>query len=383
MASTVMSAYEQFDSLVRERSLTTSMTRMNLAQKQDYALSGFIRQKKALRTGKYWTEKVKVAVGGNFGTFIPGSVHTSSRTNTTQAVSFAPAIYLNSVPRTEQELLYAEGDTQEVQFKNFRKSLRQDLIVAHWEGLEGLLFARPDSTTMETLTLQGNQCYSLLAYVTENDSATASELYKPPVSVWSASTIAQLSPVTYSVHRNAKKTYDSANPSHPNQGLFAAFGRASSAIDFTAPTGAELGDSYQSDGMNKLMIWTNEDGENIFADLARSSQDIFRGGTDASDPSYNGINWRGRKIRKSTALRDNLLEESAGAYTGNAYPAGKPRFFMVNGEHTYLSFKQEKFMDSYLEKGGSRQPGTIVEFMESHVQLICVARNRNAIVYPA
>jgi hypothetical protein len=378
MASTIMSAYEQFDSLVRERALTTSMTRMNLAQKQDYALSGFIKHKKALRSGKYFTEKVKVAVGGNFGTFVPGSVHTSSRTNTTQTLSWAPSIYLNSVPRTEQELIYSEGNTQEVQFKNFRKSLGQDLTVAHWEGLENLLFAVPDSTAMETLTLQGNSCFSVLAYISENSST-----YLPPSSVWSASTVAQMNPATYSVWRNALKTYNSAQPSHPTEGLFSAFGRASSAIDFTAPTGADLGDGYTKDGMEKLMIWTNEDGENIYADLARSGQDQFRGGTNASDPSYAGINWRGKKIRKSTALRDNALEEAAGSYTGNAYPAGKPRFFFINGEFTYLSFHERKFMDRYSETGGARQPGTTVEFMESHPQLICVARNRNAVVYPA
>ena len=389
MATTSMSAFLQFDSLVRERSISSPAMRLNLAAKQDYALSAFMSNRpmgQVLRTGKYMVEKVKVSVGGNFGKFVPGSVHTSSRVNTTQTLSWAPAMYRNSIPMTEAELIFSEGSDEATVFKNFRKSLEQDLTVAHWEGLENLLFSRPNSAGMETISSQNNDCYSVLAYITENDSATASELYKPPVSVWTASTIAQLSPVTYDVWRNAKKTYDSAQPSHPTLGLFSAFGRVTSAINFTPPQGAKLGENYTAGtkpGIEKLMIWTNEDGENMYADLCRAGQDQFRGGTNPSDPSYPNINWRGKAIRKSTALRDNLLEESAGSYTGNAYPAGKARFFFINANHLFLAFHAKKVMDVYDKDGASRQPDTTVRFMESYVQLLCNARNRQGIVYPA
>lgn len=381
------SLFNQFDRLVRERSLTTpEETIKNLAARTDYALSAFINNRplgQVLRTGKYLTERVKLSVGGNFSKFVPGGVHTSTRTTTVQSISWPVAFYRNSYPTTEAELLASEGTDQAAMFKSYKASIDQEITVAHWEGLEDLLFARPASATMETLTAQNCDCMSIPCYITENDSGTASELYKPPVTVWTASTIAQLSPVTYSNWRNYKGTFNSGDPSHPTLGLFSAFGKATKKIRFTKPVGAKVGQHYMESGLEKLMIWTNTDGSNLAGDLLRAGQDQFRGNGSGSDPAYEEPMYFGKKIRIASSLDTNLLDESAGAYTGTAYPSGKPRFFLVNANHLFLAFHKDKMMQRYSKDGAANQPDTTVQFMESYVQLICNARNRQAIVYPA
>lgn len=376
-----LSAFTQWNSLVRERIISSPEKMINLAARQDYALSPFISNRPmgdVLRTGKYLTERVKLSVGGNFGKFIPGSTHTSSRTTTSATLSWQTCTYRNSYPVTEAEFLFADTNDQAVVFKNFRKAVEQDLVVAHWEGLEDLLFARPASATMESVTIQNGDCYSLLAYISENTST-----WLPPSTVWSASTVAQLSPATYSNWRPAQRSYDSSNPSHPTSGVFSAFGKACNDINFTAPSGAKTGDAYNASGIEKLMIWTNADGQNVYSDLLRSGQDSFRGSGSGSDPAYMDPMYYGKRVRKARSLTDNLLDESAGAYTGNAYPAGKARYFFVNGNHTFMAFHAKKMMQRYDKDGGSRQPDTQTFFMESYVQLLCNARNRNAVVYPA
>jgi len=229
---------------------------------------------------------------------------------------------------------------------------------------------------MEGVTNTDAEAYSILAYISENDST-----FLPPSTVWSASTVAGVE-ASNARWRNAIRKYDSATKDHPTSGIFSAFGKIVNDINFTVPTGGKTGSAYNAGGIEKLMIATSPDGQNVYSDLLRSGQDSFRGMSSGQDPAYMDPMFYGKRVRKFTALGENLLDESAGAYTGTAYPSDKPRYFFINAMHTFLAFHKKKFMQKYWKDGGARQPDTQVKFCESYCQLLCRARNRNGVVAP-
>lgn len=331
--------------------------------------------RKIIRGGKWIEDRVRLTRQSNFGKFKPGATMTTSRVRTTYELKVPWAHYRNHYPLTEWETQFNEGDLY-AQFKAFRPTVDDELAEDHWTGIELALWKIPDSSTMEGLTIEMPDALSIPAIITENTTSTYA--YRSPN--WGNNPIAGISPTTWTNWRNVVSRYTPGALDDPNTGLFAAMAYAYTTMQVQAPP--QLKGIVDEDMLDRVGIYTNDDGKIKWENMLRASNSITRNG--ANDPSYQA-EYMGNKIKNVDALNTIALDEdpTTGVYNSQAYPAGKPRYFCLNWKYLYPVFHGQHFARVTRESGGASQPGTEVLIQDTTGQLLPLSRRRHAIVCPS
>jgi hypothetical protein len=361
----------------RPARLTDANQIINEAQRNTYLLGEMMRAagvQRTIRTGKHIEEMVRLRNQGNARYYVPGETRTTTRKPTTEKAKWGWRFIENDFSWTDAEIDLAEGDEYTV-FKRFREHMNQELWTDHWEFLEGILTARPDGAAMEPVEKrEGGKTHSIFSYVSENSTT-----FRPPAAVWDFTTIAGIA-TSEENWRNPIHTYDPANPDAREDGIFAAFDRSWLHAKFQQPPNSKS--YYENDQLRALKIITNSNGSAIFQGLLRDGQDHFRAGPQ--DPSYGFPVFRGVPVIHISNLDTEPLEEVAGAYTGDPWPDGKPRYVGLNCKYTYPVFHPKHFMKEVGPiSGAAKQRDAFSMFKVSWGNLVCRSRRRNFMVAPA
>lgn len=369
--SSVISQYSTWFTITREKQLGGPRSLINAVSKNTYLMGDMLAGRKdgeVVQSGSMIVFHTMLDLASNFGPYVPGTPRTPSRGEGVTRGKVPWRFNENHFPYTDADILLNEGD-EEARFISFRHTMMQILHTAHYNGLENQLSARPNSATMESLTASPGAPYSIPCFVSENSST-----YLPP----SWSTIHQIDPATKTNWRNYIGGYNPAAVDG-RDGIFMAMHRSFLKIKFNQPPNAKQ--YFESDNLRKLKILTNLDGHTMYAWLLQHGNDRFMAG--AQDPAYGSPVFLGVPVTYWSNLDSVLLDETAGSYTGTAYPEGYPRYFMLNLEYLYPIFHTEKFMDlSEPKDGGATMPDAMVIYFTSWYNLVCTDRRRHAIICP-
>jgi len=335
---------------------------------------------KAIRSGTYIEERVRTTTQGNFRPYTPGETRTPSRRQTIQTIQYGWRFHENELPYTDAEIDLSQGDQLTV-FKNFKKSLDDDLAIDHYEGIENLWFARVDSATQESVSVRPGKANSIPVFISEYSDFLPPGSTSGTGTTWgSTTTIGGLSVPNNTAWRNQQSSYVSTTPSSSTAGIFAAFDTMFLKVEFIQPEG--YAQWYESTNLQAMRIITNTNGRAIYSGLCRDANDQFRGGPQ--DPSYGNPVYNGIPVMRNAQLDTELLNESAGAYTEAAYTNNKPRFFWVNFNHLFMVFHPMHFMEETDPiNGGVAQRDTYTMFKVSWCNIVCNSRKRQGIVYPS
>jgi hypothetical protein len=377
----------------RETRVFSATKIINALALQAYMLGEMIRgsngeMAKAKSSGREFRETVKLVPFSNTRTFLPGDERTPTR-GTEDTPIIAPwRFHETNRPINDYEIDTNEGDMY-AQFKDLKTSIMQGLYTDHINFMEAQLWAVPDGPNMENRNPSPtNKMYSLPVTITESGR-------QPPTSVWGAAaatvTIQAASPFTLTNWRNPVATYDSTQLDDPQTGLFSAFDELMARLNFTPPPGYEK--YMENDDLRALKICTNLDGLNAFQALLRDSNNSTRAGPQ--DPAYGMPVFKGIPVKWIPQLDLSLLDETGavssplasvaeGTYTGQAYPAGKPRFFFVNARYLKSIFHPQHMMrETDPITGGARQRDVNTVFLESVMNPMNFDRRRSGLIRPA
>ena len=375
----VVSAFGQWVNLTREAPLTNADDIVNDAAKRNYFFGRLMKNRGAdvIRdaAGQYFVDKIKLTDSGGFINYQPGDERTYSRTNTSKTIQIPFRFHENSTLYTQAEVMFNDGKDQETIWKNFKRSLMQDLYTAHWNGLESRAWARPDGDIMEPNSATPGLMYSIPAFITENENGSTP--YLAPG--WgSQTTLQQVNPGTESNYRNAVIRYDHTAP-YGSSGIFQAMDNMMLTIRFDPPPSKS--EYFENADLNRLMIVTNKNGVNVYSQGLRESNDQTRAGPQ--DPSYGKPQFKGIPIEYAAQLDEALLDETTGVYSGTAYPDGKPRYFFINGNYLFPVFHKSKMMDLVGPiDGGAARPDTEVLLLDTWCNFVCRSRKRQGIIAP-
>lgn len=372
-----VSVFGNWLALNRDAALTDGDRIVNDAVENTYLLGEMMRGRdtmEVVRGGRYISERVKLDDQGNFRTYSPGDTRTPQRKPTVRTIFFDWRFMENDIPYTDAELTLGEGD-EFTRFQSFQQSLRQEIKTDHFNGMEALLTSRPDATLMEGIGNRPGQMNSLFSFIWEDDADGNGDFHPPGYT-----NVGGLNPATETAWRNVVERYDSTQTDHPNLGIFAAFDAICLQLEFIPPPRA--GEHFENDDLSKMKILSNLDGVNLYQQLLREGNDSFRAGPQ--DPSYAYPQFKGMPIHWISNLDTQLLEvDSSNAYTGNAWPTGRPRYVFVNCKYLFPVFHPANFMRvTDPINGGIRQRDTDALFMVSWANLVCKSRARQGIIAP-
>lgn len=374
-----VSAFSNFLTLTRDNKLRKADTILNDVARNSYSMGQLLVGKgvgEVVRGGKFITERIRLTSAGNFGPYTPGQTRNPSRGSTIQTLNMPWRFYENNHPFTDAEVELNAGDDF-ASYSSFKTSVKQELELDHYEGLEDTLWALPNAADMETGstgtgTAVPGAAYSIPALITEDGSV--------PIGTGTFTTIHGLSPTTYTNWKNHVSTYGTDLADNAT-GLFAAFDQMLSKLDFQPPPGSKFFE--KSSAGQDVVCFTNTDGQNTFSRLLRGMNDQSRAGPQ--DPSYGMPQFKGIPIQRISALDTALLEQNPiGTLTTAVYPAGRPRFFFVNKKYLFPVFHGKHFMEETPPiNGGVTQRDTDTLFKVSWFNTICRSRKRHGIIRPA
>lgn len=337
----------------------------------------------AVQGGSSIVEQYNSSDTQTFAKYNPGDPASINLINTTKTLSANWRFYRSHVGWTDAEFMLNTKGGAFVQVKRFRDLKEVQRQSEHLRGFDSLLFARPNSDTMETAGPgAGGDAYSLPCFICENNTR-----WLPPSSVWGASTVINQNPSTDTTWRNQRSTYIHTSPSDQNNGLIAAFDKILPDLHYEAVPEASA--ATESALSSDLLCFTSKQGMIMLTQEARAAQDRWTSPNDANSfgmPTFDNI-----PIKRAQQLEEALLEvngyASGSDYTGAAYTDGKPRYYFVNKKHTHPVFADDgaggvmKPEDAV--KLRETRPDTTVVWTQTTLNTICNARNRNGIICPA
>lgn len=351
----------------------------NLAQKTNYPFFRLLRGKKPFEMAKGGSsiiDEIQISDAGQAADYNPGEAAVIQFVNTTRGISVPWNFGRSFQPWTDAEfnLHTAGGDKNQV--KDYAKNLRQKSTTSHVNYLDRSLFARPSSATMESATPTTRTAYSLPALISEDTVR-----FRPPATQWTVNTIHGID-VTVDNFRNKVETYTAAQINDPIVGIIRALDKMAINLYFNGIP-PEAGDSMQEAGPSDLLMFTNKDGFVTVQGLCRQFNDRL---SKVSDPSVGEIGYDGIPFIHCPQLDTELLDQSTGAsaaYTGNAYPNGFPRIFVVNKQNTAPVFMKNNIMSPKpVFQGTVNLPDVNVIWTFSTWNLMTNNRNRNGIIAP-
>jgi hypothetical protein len=380
-----LSAFGMYLTLTREQVLTPAEDIVNDSIRRHHTLNRWLKNRPKedyLRHGTQLVEFVQLDNHSNFAPVVPGQRRQPGRGGNKTKVVYPYRPYESARAYTEDEW-EQNGSDPAIAFKSFRKALMQDAWTDHLNGIEQLIWRKPDAQLME-VAAGGNPddpdkplAFSLPAWIAEN--VTGAGAYLPPGWQSTVATIGTVNPISKTGWRPVRRNYDPNNP-YGASGIFQGMEYVCETIKFDRPT--NHAEYTTNDDLQRLMIFTNTNGKLIYQEGLRQANDQLRAGPQ--DPAYGRPVFMGIPVDACDELDSALLAETAGSYDNTAYPDGKPRFFFVNGNFTFPVFNAKKMMRLKGPiSGGIEYHDTEAVFLQTEMQIVCRSRRRNGIVAPS
>lgn len=379
-------AFPAFFNSTRQSKLTGAQYIYNASQRPSYPFMHLIKGLNPFDTvqgGSAITELYLSGDVGNFGAFVPGSRASVTSSDNSKTLTFQWRFYRSEVHWTDAEFMMHTKGGDFVQVKRYRTIKEAQRKQSHLHGLDFTMFARPNGDLMEAAAPgSGGSAFSVPCFVTEN-----SNRWMPPSAVWSQSTVAAGNPSTDANWRNQRQTYVHTTPSDQNNGILAAWDKILPDLHYEAvPEASEMTEAATS---SDLVCYTNKDGLVRMTQEARAAQDRWIKPNDAGSfgaPTFDNI-----PIIRAPQLDTELLEVdgygSGAAYTGLAYTAGKPRYYILNKRHIHPVFADDGaggvLKAEAPAKDAVSYPDLIVVWTKTYFNTACNARNRCGIICPA
>ena len=371
--------FPNFFNTTRPSVLTGKENIPNFAQRTNYPLSYLMKGRDPFDTargGQSIIEIVQMSDAATAGAYNPGDFATITMANTSSSVQYPWKFRRSQKAWTDAEYNLHTSGGDFVQVKNFVKLLDQQQRTAHVNDLDATLFARPSSATMESTPTTTGTFYSIPAWISEDTTR-----YRPPSSAWSVTTIGQNDVTVNAGWRNKVELYDPGNYTDIRLGILAAFDRMLLVLTYNSVP--EAGSAFQPSTPSDLCIFTHKGGYTLVQSLCRNANDRLK---SVTDPAIGTITFDGVPFIHAPQLDTELLEQSTGAsaaYTGNAYPQDKPRFYVVNKKHLKPVFMEGEFMNPLpVIRGSMNQPDVNVAWMTTTGNTVCNNRSRCGIIAP-
>lgn len=382
-------AFPQFFNATRATVAKPSDFLLNLSAKVDYVAAKLLKGKspfEAVKGGTSLQEVLHVADNGSFRPTTPGSFRTVGSRGATATLTANYRFYDSHVFWTDFEYnANTVNGTDRERIKNFRTMKDQESFTTHLNGVDNLLFARPNSAKMEDApsgsAADQAAAYSIPALISEDTVR-----YRPPgtssdgLGVWdqSSGNILGQAPASNTWHRNQVALYDPADIFDEQNGILAAFDRLWPLLKYKVPSGGEK--FMQGSQPSDLMIFTNLDGFVKLQQIGRAMQRWTDGRDGAMpDPMFDGV-----PVIYVPQLDTEALEQTRGAsanYTGTAYT--DPRYFIVNKRFLGPVWNEGNVMTPKpAMRGNINQYDVTVVWTASMLNLFCLDRRRHGIVAP-
>ncbi len=356
MAGKALASFADFVSATNEKVLTPPKDILSDAVARSYTLADVLKGRgvdEVVQAGSEITDRIQLASGTGFSFYDPNEQFTPQIEDTLTKIRCPWRFAKDYWAWTDHEVQLNAGDRL-VQWKNLRDSKRQASRISLFNGLEAAIWATPNNTTMESLTVTGGRPYSIRAFITEDGLAPAG-----------FTTVMQVNPTTSTRWRNQVSNYTAANMDGT---LISAFEEIWRQTKFESP---ETKDAYfRETKFKKFKIYTNLDGWKAAVRLLRQTNDRNYPQNDlgyaTDDPMFGRI----------PIVRVDALDAVG-------YTTGQPRFFFVNYEYLFPIFHSERYMyETDPINGGHTQPYSWVVYTDCWYNWFCRSRYRQGIVVP-
>jgi len=401
-----LSMFGQWLAQTREAIMTSPDKIVNDVTKNSYLLDRAIDKQnpfKNIRGGQRIVDKVKLVDSGTMAAYLPGQPRSVGRVNTTRTVSYEWAFTESHVTYSDAEIILNQSGDRYTYFKDLRKSFRQDGVTDHVNGLDSMLGAQANYTSMvNTGGTTARVPHSISAFITEDVVARVAPGWGSGNPIGGLDPLASgnsgfTATVTNSSScfgvkatgwMNQVSKYDHTASTNANSGIIAAFDDMSTKVMFTQPRKLDASVA-QASKLSDFVILTNTDGINRYRQLLRAANQRYVNDNNL-DPAYNMPQFTGMDIQVVDVFDTTALTPTGGdgstAYTGyssNVWASGKPRYLFWNTQYLFPVFHPERFMyESDPVSGGITASDVEAIFYRSWLAFCCNSRRRQGIVAP-
>lgn len=361
---------------------------VNEAVKNTYYFGRLMRgdknSTKIIQGGADIRESIVFRDNGTAETYFPGQNHDWKNPQRLEKVRAYWRFTMAHMAWTEQEILlneklmYGDSAARFHQYVDLRNEKEMLMWTSKWNFLEDLLWAEPDTATMEGEGAGFSEPYSIPAFINEDTNGLFARngttwTTVEGVSVASSNVDGKFAPQTGTYNTVAVNT---------DGNILSAFDEMWMDVMFEQP---EMHKQYwENPALNKQMILTTKVGRKAVQGLLRSGQDHYvTGGQDAAypNPLYNGI----PIPRVSTLETATLYNDASSGNTTEGDTDGTtagPRFYWVNGNYLYPVFHSERMFMKHDVTKHHNVPDTWVCPVATWYNLLCTSRQRQGIISP-
>lgn len=351
----------------------------NFAQRVNYPMGKLMAGRSpldAVRGGPSIIETVMTNDTGRFTGYNAGDRATISSTRTTKQLAFEWALYRSEITWTDTEYNANTSNGNKARVKRFAKIKEMGRVTTHVNGLDRLCFAVPNYDTMQgTVPAGGTRvANSIPVFISEDASRK-----RPPSSVWNSNNVAGLDATDSTLGwDNKRQSYTAASPTDLEVGLLPAWDLLMLELEYQKAANAG-GAGFITTGPSDLVCFTNKYGIALMKRCSRAGNDRWENPADGSrpNPKFDGVDFV-----NCPQLETELLSQTGSTYDGTAYPATKPRFFVVNQQTLRPVFMEGELMEALpVARDNVNYPDTSVVWTKSSLNFVCNDRSKNGIVF--
>ena len=355
MAGKALASFADFVLSTNENKFTSPTDIINDFVNRTYTMSDAMRGRdndEIVKDGSTITDRWQGLAGTQFEPYDPNTVFAPYIEDILSKLQAPWRFVKDCFVWTDHEVELNEGDRR-IQYAKLAKSKRQGCEISQLNGIESLIWATPNSATMESLTTQGGRPYSIPSFIAENGIQPAG---------WTT-TILQLDPTVSTRWQNQVSNYIAASIDTSLQSAFEEMHLHTTFDDTANP-------EYLRPTRKKKVKWyTNLDGWKTFVRLIRNSNDRNYPTNDAGyaveKPMFDGS-----EIKWIEAL------ENFG------YAIGQPRYFRVDYEFLFPVWNSKRYMKELDPMVSPYQPFTHVVYKDTWYNWFCRSRYRQGILVP-
>jgi hypothetical protein len=308
------------------------------------------------------------------------------------------AYYTTYMSWNDQEILHniPDGLSKSArinQMKDVKRQKEQVLMTDIVEGLEGVLFAAPSESTMETPSSSTSRvAYSIPALIP--DTSTGVPLDSDGAD-WDGGVIQKIAPGTYAQWAPQRKTYEysaagygdgNANFIPSYDGLFAKMRSMYRALQFRQP--AQGQEYFEGNNYDRMFIAASEAGCDFYENGLEAQGDKLRNHSSGpSDPSYAALKFKGHAVEEvasldTAAVYANDVTTPTALATESAAGQAGPRYYFINTNYMKCIFHRERYLHKHPVKTPDNQIEVYVQPCSVWMNVICTSRRRHGIVSP-
>ena len=350
-------------------------------------MQGDVNSTKVIQGGADIRESLVFRDNGSAETYFPGQNHEWKNPQRLEKVRAYWRFVMAHMSWTEQELLlneklmYGDSAARFHQYVDLRNEKEMIMWTSKWNFLEDLLWAEPDTATMEGQGAGFSEPYSIPVFINEDTNGLFARNGTTWTTIHDVNVTASTTDGKYEPQVN---TYSSTAVA-PADNILAAFDEMWMDVHFEQP--AMHKQYWEDPRLNKQMILTTKVGRAAAQGLLRAGQDHYvAGGQDAAypNPIYNGIPIPRVSTLETATLYDDGSSDNTTEALADATAVGRgPRFYWVNGNYLYPVFHSERMFMKHEVTKHHNVPDTWVCPVATWYNLLCPSRQRQGIVKPA